>query len=77
MLIITNYPKEITRDEELNFDIASFSYYDGIAIAEERGLKQTTEFKQVFENTHFIACCGDIMLRVKRDEYPELNRRIL
>lgn len=71
-------PKEITVDpDNNNINIASFGYYDGIAVITERKLKQTTMFRNVFEGTHFIVCCGDVMLKVNEDEYPTIERRII
>lgn len=77
MPILINYPKEIAIDTDNNMHVASFSYYDGIAKAKELGLQQTTDFRKVFDNTHFIVCCGDVMIRVKEDDYPEINRKVI
>lgn len=77
MPVISNYPKEITRDSDNNLQIASYGYYDGIAVAREKSLKQTTSFLDVFNKTHFIVSCGDVMIRVEETDYPELNRRVI
>jgi len=77
MSVFKNYPKEITKDIDTDMHIASYSYYDGIAIAKELNLEQTTSFIDVFNNTHFIVCCGDVMIRVKETDYPEINRRVI
>lgn len=69
-------PIEITQDIETGINIASFNYYDGINVAEERGLEQTTSFHKVNCSTHFVVCCGDVMFRVHPEEYPEISRRI-
>jgi hypothetical protein len=75
----TIYPKEITVEQRDtgNLHIASFGYYDGVEHATELGLKQTTSFKEVNQFTHFIVCCGDVMVRVEEQDYPEIDRRIL
>lgn len=68
-------PKEITIDNDVH--IASFGYYDGIQVAQERQLTQATSFKSVFEGKQFIVCCGDVMLKVKSTEYPQIPRRTI
>lgn len=68
-------PKEITRDSDNGVNVASFGYYDGIEYAKEKGLKQTTNFSDVFAGTHFIVCCGDVMVKVEETDYPEMIRR--
>lgn len=55
-------PKEITFDPELDAHIASFDYYTGIAYAKHHNLKQTTQFHDVMNNTHFMVCCGDVIV---------------
>jgi hypothetical protein len=70
-------PKEITIDSDNNEQIASFGYYDGIAYAKEHNLQQTTSFKDVFNGTHFIVCCGDVMIKVLPTDYPSIERRII
>ena len=69
-------PKDINQDSDNNnINVASFGYYDGIHVAKEKGLKQTTSFGDVFAGTHFIVCCGDVMMTVKDTDYPEIERR--
>ncbi len=68
-------PTDITRDE-LN-DIASFSYYDGIYLAKQNNLTQTTELSKIRDGKHFIVCCGDVMIKVEQTEYPNIERRLL
>jgi hypothetical protein len=70
-------PKDINKDADTGIELASFDYYTGIAIAKERGLKQTTSFSDVNKSTHFIVCCGDVMLRVQPEEFININRRII
>jgi hypothetical protein len=71
-------PKDINQDpENNNINIASFGYYDGINVAKEKGLQQTTSFNDVFKGTHFIVCCGDVMMKVEQNDYPEIERRII
>lgn len=70
-------PKEITLDEVSNEHIASFDYYSGINYAKDNNLEQTIQFSDVFKGTHFIVCCGDIMITVKSTDYPEIERRII
>lgn len=69
-------PKEITFDPNNGQHIAPFGYYDGIQYAKDNNLKQATEFKDVFAETHFIVCCGDVMVSVKEIDYPEIIRRV-
>jgi len=70
-------PKEITLDGDSGIHVASFGYYDGIKYAKELGLSQTGRFSDVFNYTHFIVCCGDVMVRVKPEAYPLINRRTI
>lgn len=77
MPLFDNLPKEITKDSDNNMQVASFDYYGGLVVAKELNLKQTTSFKEVFDKTHFIVCCGDVMIRVEESDYPELNRRVI
>lgn len=75
--ILNIEPKEITRDTDDNTDVASFGFYDGIAIAKEMGLIQGVRFKQVIDKTHFIVCCGDVMIRVEPTDFPQIERRVI
>ena len=68
-------PSEITRDEEN--DIASFTYYVGLHYALLKELKQTIDMREVRKGTHFIVCCGDIMVKVEPTDFPEIERRLL
>ena len=78
-------PKEITIDflkdkEDQDVEplhIASFDYYTGILYAKDNNLEQTTEFNDVFNGTHFIVCCGDVMVKVKPTDYIDIIRRTL
>lgn len=71
----TIQPKEITRCNETGINTASFGYYDGIQFAEHHNLKPTTEFSDVRKGTHFIVCCGDVMVKVEESDYPTITRR--
>lgn len=70
-------PKEITVDVDYNepLHLASFSYYDGIEYAKSKELRHTTTFRDVFAFTHYIVACGDVMIRVKPEDFPEIPRR--
>lgn len=68
-------PKEITKDKDTGAEVASFSYYDGIYVAKKKGLHHTVHFKDVFAETHYIVCCGDVMIKVNSSDYPEIKRR--
>ena len=70
-------PKEITKDADTGIEVASFEYYDGHHYAKENELQFSTSFSDVFLYTHFLVCCGDVMLRVKPDMFPELERRVI
>lgn len=69
-------PKEITQDCDTAINIASFGYYDGIQYAKDNNLQQSTKFSDVNKGTHFIVCCGDVMVKVNPEDYPEIQRRI-
>ncbi len=64
-------PKEITVSGDQHW--ASFDYYEGIAVAKELGLKQSTNIS--FDE--FIVCCGDVVILVKPDELLEVERLVL
>lgn len=68
-------PKEITVDVDTKENIASFDYYTGIRYCELMKLQQSGNFNQVSEGTHFIVCCGDVMVKVSQVDYPQLVRR--
>ncbi len=68
----TILPKEITQDEATGTNVASFGYYDGIYVAKQLGLKQSTNILE----GNFMVCCGDVMFEVKPTDYPEVERRI-
>lgn len=68
-------PKEITTDIDNGNQTASFSYNEGITYAQEKGLKQTVYFSDVAKGTHFIVCCGDVMVKVENTDYPDITRR--
>lgn len=68
-------PKEITFCKETKIHTASFGYYDGVNYAKEKGLIQSTNFSDVRKGTHFIVCCGDVMIKVEETEFPEIKRR--
>ncbi len=70
-------PKDITKDRDTGIETASFGYYDGIDFARERNLEQSTSFSDVNKGTHFIVCCGDVMLKVKETDFPDTPRRML
>lgn len=69
-------PKEITQDINTSINIASFDYYSGIQYAKDNNLSQTSSFTDVLKGTHFIVCCGDVMLKVNKEDYPNIKRRI-
>jgi hypothetical protein len=71
----TQKPKEITVDLDSGVQMASFGYYEGIGYAKERGLHHTTDFEKVYHGTHYIVCCGDVMIRVDSELFPEMERR--
>lgn len=69
-------PKEITQDIDTGINVAWFDYYDGIKYAKEKGLKQTASTAEVMQSTHFIVCCGDVMVKVEPTDFPNIKRRI-
>ena len=68
-------PYEITECDDEH--TASFKYRDGIEYAQTKKLNQTDEFRKVREFTHFIVCCGDVMIAVRSDEFPNIERRAI
>jgi len=76
--MLTDYtPKEITKDIDTGIEIASFSYYDGINYCKEAGLHHTTDFQKVNHGTHYIVCCGDVMIRTDKEMWSNIERKIL
>lgn len=70
-------PKEITKDEEGNIHIASFNYNDGIEYAKINNIPQTSKFNEYIKGTHFIVCCGDVMIVVGENDFPKVARKTL
>jgi hypothetical protein len=66
-------PQEITQDIDTGINVASFGYYDGIKVAKELGLKQSTNI----DEGNFMVCCGYVMFVVKPTDYPDIERRII
>jgi len=69
-------PKEITQDIDSADNIASFDYYSGVRYCELLGISQCGNFNQVSDGTGFIVCCGDVMVKVKQTDYPDIKRRV-
>lgn len=69
-------PKEITQDCDTDINTASFDYYGGIKYCKERGLLQGTKWQDLAAGTHFIVCCGDVMVLVHPTDFPDIARRI-
>lgn len=65
-------PKEITKDCDTKINIASFDYYNGIRVAQKRGLTQSTNISK----GNFVVCCGYVMFEIKPNEFPSIERRI-
>jgi len=70
-------PKDITIDKDNGLEVASFDYYAGIHYTKHHKLKQTDDFAEVINRTHFIVCCGDVMIRVKSSQYKDIPRRTI
>ncbi len=70
-------PTDITIDSDNEMQTASFDYYSGIYYAKQNELKQTTKFNDVNKGTHFIVCCGDVMVNVKPTDFPDIKRRTI
>lgn len=75
----TYVPREITTIEYGNelVHIATFDFYSGLAYVKAQGCKHTIEFRKVYENSCFIVCCGDIMVRILSTDFPNIIRRPL
>ena len=70
-------PKEITKDIDNGIEYASFSYYDGIQLAQENNWKQTTSIKELEHINTFIVFCGDVMIRVVPSMFYNIERKLL
>lgn len=68
-------PTEITRCVDTETQIASFDYYDGIAYAKKNKLKQAVKINDLYKGTHYIVCCGNVMINVTPQDYPEIIRK--
>lgn len=71
-------PTEISRyieSENTSWDVASFDYYSGNRYCDLLHIKQTTDWRLVSAGTHFIVCCGDVMVKVGKNDYPNIERR--
>jgi len=76
-ILLMMIPKDITIDSDTNEHVASFDYYNGLAYAKEHDLKQTSSFDDVFKGTHFIVCCGDVMISIKPNTFMNIKRRMI
>ena len=70
-------PTDITTDIDTGVQTASFNYYDGIGYAKEHNLERTMEFSLVNKGTHFIVCCGDVMVNVTSSDFTHITRRAI
>lgn len=70
-------PTDISKDCETGVEIASFGYYNGTHYIKDKNLEQTTSFTDVKAGTHFIVCCGDVMVLVQPNDFPEIERRVI
>lgn len=70
-------PKQITKDSDNGIEIASFGFYEGIAYAEYNNLKRTTSFDKVLDGTHYLVCCGEVMVLTNHRQWRDIPRRIL
>jgi hypothetical protein len=71
----TQKPKEITKCVDCGVEMASFGYYEGIRYAKEKGLHHTTNYEKVYHGTHYMVCCGDVMVRVDATLFTDIERR--
>ena len=55
--------------------MASFDWHAGIFYAKEKGLIQSGELSEVRLKTHFIIMCGDVVVRVEPEDFPEIERK--
>lgn len=69
-------PKEITKDCDTGAETVSFSYFEGVKYAKEAGLLQTDSFTDMRLKTHFLVCCGDVMISVEPADFPSISRRV-
>lgn len=73
----TTTVKPKTIDKYLEYggvEYASFSYYDGIHYAESKGLHHTTSFDKLYNGTHYIVCCGEVIIRVDETLFIDIER---
>lgn len=69
-------PTEITKCCDTGIETASFDYYTGIKYVVEHNIPQTTKMSLIQDGSHFIVCCGDVMIGVQPTDFPEIERRI-
>jgi len=70
-------PKSIDRYVYSGRELASFGYYDGISYCKSMGLHHTTSFNKVDHGTHYMVSCGDVIIRVDADMFPEIERNVV
>ena len=68
-------PTGITKCVDTGLETASFNYHTGIAYAKSKKLEQAGRFQAMAQGTHFIVCCGDVMVKVEATDFPEIERR--
>lgn len=70
-------PKEITKDGDTGVEFASFGYYEGMQYVKANNLLFSTSFLDVSKGTHYLVCCGDVMVLSKPHMWPQVERRII
>lgn len=71
-------PFEITQDcDNSSLQFASFGFYEGRYLVKQNNLKQVTSYSKLIENENFLVCCGDVVIKVKSTDYPEIERRVI
>jgi hypothetical protein len=72
-------PKDINTCEypEGLIHTASFDYYAGMKYVELNHMKQSSDMGDTRKFTHYVVCCGDVMIRVLPEDFPEVERRPL
>lgn len=75
--LVDAVPKEVTLCADTGMHTASFGYYEGKRFSEAKGLKFGTDFADVRNGTHYLVSCGDVVLRVRPEDFPEVERRTI
>ena len=75
-ILTTIKPIQITHSKiDRTKHVATFKYHDGIQYANMNKLEHTVNYSEMLKGAHYCIVCGDVLLVVDKDDYPEIERK--